>query len=129
MFKTRAFAQDDYPKYAEWLSIRSRPIPEYESLPNHGIVIFDESDDCVMAFLSSQKNICAFCNFASNPHIDSLLRSDAINFCLDSLLDKAKQMGFTQAFVNTNKQRLVERCQKRGFEIYDEEIVQLGRSL
>lgn len=129
MFKVRKFTDSDYPKYSEWLSLRSRPFPEKENLPERGYVVFDEDDDYIMGFMLGSKTSCFLGNFSSNPNACHEKRSESVDFLLDFLLNLAKEEGFKTVFMNTNKNKLVERLTKRNFQIYDNNIIQLGRSL
>lgn len=130
MFEVRKFNFEDYPKYAEWLSVRDRPVPRSEHLAKEGFIAFDDNDDYIVAFLfSANDKICSFGNFASNPYADKQKRAESVEFLVDYMIEIAKERHFEMAFINTNRSVFVNRLLKKQFKVYDSNLTQLGRVL
>ena len=127
MFSIRTFQKDDYPMYISWLSARNRPAPRFVDLPDLGVVVKDDREAAIGFLIESDSAVCGMGNFASNP--DHKLRSDAVDFLIDSLVGLAKEKGYQRLFVNTNRGRLIARLKDKGFTVYDEHLTQLGADL
>lgn len=130
MMRFRPFTPADYPQYSQWLESRDRPLPEFDDLPEWGRMAYDDDGEYCVGFIFAQgPRIAILCNFASNPYGDQEKRGSAVEALIDHLIQIAKNKGFEMVFVNTNRQKLIERLLNKNFMIYDEKITQLGRKI
>jgi N-acetylglutamate synthase-like GNAT family acetyltransferase len=126
-FEVIPFTKEHYEIYASWLESRGRPVPKYEYLSDRGRVIVADGRPVAAGFAFSVGKLCAIGNLASDPVGNG--RSDAVEALLDELLKVAKNGGQEMVAINTNKRKLMERLEKRGFVPVDRDLVQYTRAL
>ncbi|MCB0423057.1 MAG: hypothetical protein KDD13_00320 [Mangrovimonas sp.] len=73
--------------------------------------------------------ICSIGSMASDIGQNKDIRSAAVEKMIDHLIIDAKELGYTMTVVTTDKNKLLDRLYKRGFEKFDENLVQVGRAL
>ena len=125
----RLFENKDYFKYTEWLHSRGRVGPSQDELSEIGYVIFDDENEYAIGFMIDSNMACVLGHFASNPKADSKKRSQAVDFLLDLLIEKARESGYRHALMATNLPRLMERLEKRNFVVFEKDMTHYGRTL
>lgn len=130
MFKSRDFIEDDYKSYEKWLHDRGRVALDYEDLPHLGKTVLVGDDPICAGFIHrNDSSICSIGNLASDGSRDKELRGRAVDYLIDELIIDVKNLGYKMVTVTTNKSKLLDRLYDRGFDLFDSNLVQVGRAL
>jgi hypothetical protein len=124
-------AQHDYALLKSWWEQRSYPAQEPEFLPPTGLIISHEGADICAGFLfKTDAKIAVLGHVVStSKSVDKILRSEALDHLIESLVGHAKECGFAVVTCSSNIPRLNERYEALGFSKSDENETHYGRVL
>jgi len=125
-FNIRAYKQSDYEILSSWWRGWSWPLVPKECLPQTGYII----DDLCAGFLYKTDSSIAWMEWIiSNPKADKFVRGEALDVLIVSLIEKAKEQGFSSIFTSSNKLSFKDRLIKHKFIETDKDVSQFIRSL
>lgn len=116
-----------------WWHLRDKPSPDIHFLPPTGVMVwFGDLPLCAGFLFKTDANIAIINHLVSNPAIPGVkkwVRSEAIDFLIETLIEKAKEDGYNLITASSNVRRLNERYEKFEFEKSDENETHYGRVL
>lgn len=117
----------------QWWLLRDMPYPDINFLPPTSVLIwYGDLPLCAGFLFKTDANIAIINHVVSNPSIPGIkkwVRSEAINFLLEELIERAKVDGFQLLTASSNVHRLNKRYEDLGFEKSDENETHYGRIL
>jgi len=123
---SRGLNESDYDKMVEWGKFWRFPIPPKEFLPNDGlcgiaIVSGDGEDEevlCTGLIYETNSKACWMEYIISNPQVrDKEVRTKALNFLIQSLVQVAKEWEYKWVFTSVKNQNLIKRYSDNGFVV------------
>lgn len=121
-------SQDHYSTLSKWWNHYDFSPPPVHSLPKTGVVIYNSETPICAGFLYKTDSSISWMEFiVANPKSDKRLRSEALDVLINCLTYVAKENGFKIIFTSSDLPKLIERKQKHGFIVGDQNVTQLVR--
>lgn len=119
--RVRDFDRDsDYETAVSWWKARNYLVSPLFMLPPNGLVICDGDTPVAMGFLMrTDAGVAGPCHLASNPVAAGKIRHQALDLLLNSLVERAKELGHRVICAETNLEPLVDRYKRLGFAVSD----------
>lgn len=122
----REFSQKDYAEIIRWVQDREYPFPDYALLPGIGFVAEQEGLMVAVGFLYRMgAGVAMISSLYSNPSVEKLSRQEAVNFVIQTLVGKAKDLKIKRVTVASNIDRIVDRFKDLGFLVGDKNVTHL----
>lgn len=117
-----------YPRICEWWAAHGWPALPFDALPKTGAVALHEDRPIAAGFLYKTDSTIAVMEFLiADPASDKIVRGEALDNIVQSLVASAKEQGFSTIFTSTVHRGVIERQKKFGFVVTDEGASQLIR--
>ncbi len=124
--EVRKYSPNDYFEISVWWKNQGWPGVPQDHLPETGFVV----EGIASGFLYKTDSKIAWLEFIiANPSTTKEERSEALDLIIDKLLETAKELNFKNVFSTAQHPKLLERYQKHGFTIGDQNMTNLMRSL
>lgn len=122
-FETRRFEAKDYDMLSIWWKQHEWPAVPFSCLPTFGLIIeCDKLAACAGFLYATDSNISILEWVVSNPDVDALERSHALDILLVKLEAQAKEYGSQFIFTFLKHERLMKRVEDHGFLKTDSEM-------
>lgn len=111
---------NDYALAASWWEKRHYLVAPMFMLPPNGLVVCDGDTPVAIGFLMrTDAGVAGPCHLVSNPDEPGEIRHQALDLLIQSLIERAKELGHRVICAETNLERLVERYKNLGFTVTD----------
>lgn len=102
----------------KWLNLRHLPKHFIDELPHVGFFVWKKDLGVAVGFLRSIErcNYCLIDSFMTNPEIEPFIRNEAMDLLTKTILERAKQLHFSQAIAMTEDDHTRIRALKFGFK-------------
>ena len=98
----------------------------YTSLPKIGYIALRKGTPIAAGFLRRlEPNIAQLDGLTSNPFMGSLIRNQAIESIVNTLISEAKSMDLIGIMATTNDESVLSRAEKLGFSLVPQKIIAL----
>lgn len=126
-FKIDQYQAYDWEILKEWWEDHGwTPIPD-SFLPNVGkIVRIEEVPVCAGFLYRTDSLICILEWVISDKKSDRIIREQALDLLIETLIEVAKKAGFKMIHTSIKHPRLIERMKKHGFSINDEGMTNMS---
>jgi hypothetical protein len=127
----RALTSNDYGMLCEWWSFWRFAAPPQHALSTSGIIVFEGDIPVCAGFLyGTNSSFCLIEFIVSNPNVkDKELRSNAMEYLINSLCDIGKQSGFYLVFSSLKNQNLINKYKDCGFTEGSNNCVELIKGI
>jgi hypothetical protein len=116
--KSRKFDEGmagDYEKLTVWWQLHNWPTPPLECLPPTGFIVEHEGQDIAAGFLYlTDSEMCLLEYVVGNPLCDKIVRGNALDLLISTLLAEASYQGRKFVFSSIMHPSLIERYKKHG---------------
>ena len=110
----RPYTNEDYNLVASWWEKRGFPKIPAHLLPTNGVIV----EERAVGFLYSTDSGIAWLEWiVSDP--DQRGETDAVSVVIETLVQAAKQLGFSVVFSSLHNERLINKYTKAGFDVGD----------
>lgn len=118
----------DWPVLTKFWTHRGLPAVPVEFLPPTGLVVRAEGGTllCGGFLVKSDTKAASLAFICGNPKVECDLRSEALDLLIYSLVEIAKQSGFTSICAATNVPPLQKRYERLKFKKTDENVICYG---
>ena len=116
--KSRKIEISDYEQLKEWWSKWGWAVaPTLEFLSTDGVIISDDTEDICAGFIYTISNApIAWLTFPiSNPNVRGQRRKDAIKLMIDTLTEKARELGYKFLYSSLRNSSMIEAQKNCGF--------------
>lgn len=111
----RPYNTTDLKEIMEWFLQRKIPItPDY--FPKHGFIVPGVAAGFIF---STDSNFCIFECFISNPNSPRTLRREALEKIVASMIQKAKELEFREAYGFATSKTMIEIGKEQGFKFIE----------
>jgi|SRR6478609_7169558 len=124
------FRPEDYEDIKVWCEKRSCPLISTESLSETGFIV-KVREEKIMAgwFYHTNSNIAWLEFVITNPDSSSENRHQALDLFFETTVNYAKECGIKNLFAVADDNGIIERMQKQNFNVSNNKVFILGRSL
>lgn len=123
----RAFSSVlDYPVICDWWERHSWTAIPLNHLPDTGLVVCAEGKPVCAAFLYfTGTAFCVLEFIVSDPDSDKNIRSECLDYLLESAKTLAKRQGAETIFTTADHKGLIARLQDHKFQVTDRDVTHL----
>jgi hypothetical protein len=127
----RALTSNDYGMLCEWWSFWRFAAPPQHALSTSGIIVFEGDIPVCAGFLyGTNSSFCLIEFIVSNPNVkDKELRSNAMEYLINSLCYIGNQSGFYLVFSSLKNQNLINKYKDCGFTEGSNNCVELIKGI
>ena len=122
----RLFTYKDYKTLHEWWKAYDWQSVPYNCLPKTGYII---DGYCAGFLYKTDSNIAWLEWIISNKNANKEEKAKALDSLISKLIDDAKKEGFKLIFTSVSNKSLVDRYKQHGFNVTDENMVNLIKEL
>lgn len=108
----RAYRDSDYEEVVSWYRSWELVPPTRNSLPKNGAIV---PGVCVEFLYSTDSDMAMLEGAVANRSADKMVRAEAMRQCVELLVVKAKNLGFSCVFGFTHLDRVIEIGESLGF--------------
>jgi hypothetical protein len=119
-----------YRMLEDWAKKRSYPSMKKEFVPRVGYIVYNGPDPIAAAFLhQNDSGFATIADLIADPDSKVEDRSEALDFLISSLLETAKELGFTAVGAAAAIGKMVDRFVAHGFVVRETNVTHLYRRL
>jgi hypothetical protein len=122
----RFFTESDYPTVCSWWKDHEWPSIPLIFLPKTGIIV----DDCAVGFVyGTDSKLCWLEFVVVDKRAEKERRRKALDILISEATNIAKECGYVAMFSSVSHKGLIERYKNHNFQITDQNMTNLIRTL